>query len=92
MREAKARHVSAIFDSCFSGGVFNVARSAPPPAVTLATTQPVRSSILRGQRLIAAAAPIRGANVNRARLQVDVRAPQGQRRSWESRAVKCDLL
>jgi hypothetical protein len=49
MREAKARHVLAIFDSCFSGGVFNVARSRPPPAITLATTQPVREFISSGE-------------------------------------------
>jgi hypothetical protein len=49
MREAKARHVLAIFDSCFSGGIFNVARSAPPPAITLATTQPVREFISSGE-------------------------------------------
>jgi hypothetical protein len=49
MREAKSRHVLAIFDSCFSGSVFNVARSAPPPAVTLATTQPVREFISSGE-------------------------------------------
>jgi formylglycine-generating enzyme required for sulfatase activity len=49
MREAKARHVLAIFDSCFSGSVFNVARSAPPPAITLATTQPVREFISSGE-------------------------------------------
>jgi hypothetical protein len=49
MREAKARHVLAIFDSCFSGGVFNVARSPPPPAITLATTQPVREFISSGE-------------------------------------------
>jgi hypothetical protein len=49
MREANARHVIALFDSCFSGGVFNVARSAPPPAITLATTQPVREFISSGE-------------------------------------------
>src|SRR5262249_16185459 len=49
MREAKARHVLAIFDSCFSGAVFNVARSAPPPAIRLATTQPVREFISSGE-------------------------------------------
>ena len=48
MREAKARHVLAVFDSCFSGSVFNVARSAPPPAITLATTQQVRQFISSG--------------------------------------------
>jgi formylglycine-generating enzyme required for sulfatase activity/uncharacterized caspase-like protein len=45
MREAKARHVLAIFDSCFGGSVFNVARALAPPAITLATTQPVREFI-----------------------------------------------
>src|SRR5215472_1167928 len=49
MREANARHVLALFDSCFSGGVFNVARSAPPAAITLATTQPVREFISSGE-------------------------------------------
>jgi Caspase domain len=49
MREAKARHVLAIFDSCFSGGVFNIGRSRPPPAITLATTQPVREFISSGE-------------------------------------------
>jgi hypothetical protein len=49
MREANAKHVLAIFDSCFSGSVFNVARSFPPPAITLATTQPVREFISSGE-------------------------------------------
>ncbi|MBO0758115.1 MAG: caspase family protein, partial [Bradyrhizobiaceae bacterium] len=49
MREAKARHVLAVFDSCFSGGVFNIGRSRPPPAITLATTQPVREFISSGE-------------------------------------------
>jgi TPR repeat protein len=49
MREARARHVLAIFDSCFSGSVFNVARALPPPAITLATTQSVRQFISSGE-------------------------------------------
>src|SRR5262249_14545081 len=49
MREAKAKHVLAIFDSCFSGSVFTVARSLPPPAITLATTEPVREFISSGE-------------------------------------------
>jgi uncharacterized caspase-like protein len=49
MREANAKHVLAIFDSCFSGAVFNVTRWAPPPAITLATTQPVREFISSGE-------------------------------------------
>jgi hypothetical protein len=48
-REAKARHVLAIFDSCFGRTVFNVARSRPPPAITLATTEPVREFISSGE-------------------------------------------
>jgi hypothetical protein len=49
MHEAKAKHVLAIFDSCFAGTIFNVARSLPPPAITLATTQPVREFISSGE-------------------------------------------
>jgi uncharacterized caspase-like protein len=49
MRQASAKHVLAIFDSCFSGTEFNVARSLPPPAITLATTQPVREFISSGE-------------------------------------------
>jgi hypothetical protein len=49
MREANSRHVLAIFDSCFGGTVFNVARSLPPPAITLATTEPVREFISSGE-------------------------------------------
>ena len=48
MREAKARHVLAVFDFCFSEASFNVARSAPPPAITLAITQQVRQFISSG--------------------------------------------
>jgi hypothetical protein len=48
MRESNARHVLALFDSCFSGGVFNVVRSAPPPAITFATISPVRQFISSG--------------------------------------------
>jgi hypothetical protein len=49
MREANSRHVLAIFDSCFGGAVFNTARSMPPPAITLATTEPVREFISSGE-------------------------------------------
>jgi formylglycine-generating enzyme required for sulfatase activity len=49
MREANSRHVLAIFDSCFAGTVFNTARSMPPPAITLATTEPVREFISSGE-------------------------------------------
>jgi hypothetical protein len=49
MREANAKHVLAIFDSCFSGTVFNVARSLPQPATSLeAQTNEARK---RGQQL-----------------------------------------
>lgn len=49
MREAKAKHVLAVFDSCFSGTVFNVARSTPPAAITLATAMPVRQFVSSGE-------------------------------------------
>ena len=48
MREARAKHVLAVFDSCFGGTVFNVARALPPPAITRATTLPVRQFISSG--------------------------------------------
>jgi hypothetical protein len=48
MRQARSRHVLAVFDSCFAGTVFNVARSDAPPAITLATTQQVRQYISSG--------------------------------------------
>lgn len=48
MREARAKHVLAVFDSCFGGSVFNVARALPPPAITQATAQPVRQFISSG--------------------------------------------
>lgn len=49
MREARARHVLAIFDSCFSGGVFETTRSAVSPSVGRALELPVRQMISSGQ-------------------------------------------
>ena len=48
VRGAKAKHVLAVFDSCFSGTIFDDARSTPPPVITRATTQPVRQFITSG--------------------------------------------
>ena len=47
-RYAKSKHVLAVFDSCFAGTVFNVARSAPPAAITRVTTEPVRQFLSSG--------------------------------------------
>ncbi|MGI9406444.1 MAG: SUMF1/EgtB/PvdO family nonheme iron enzyme, partial [Hyphomicrobiaceae bacterium] len=49
MREARAKHVLTIFDSCFSGTVFTAARSRTPPAITQATTRPVRQFVSSGE-------------------------------------------
>ena len=49
MREARAKHVLAVFDSCFAGTVFNVARSGPPPAVSHSTALPVRQFVTSGE-------------------------------------------
>lgn len=49
MREARSRHVLAVFDSCFSGGVFETVRAAEPPAITRATGLPVRQMISSGE-------------------------------------------
>ncbi|MBW2610556.1 MAG: PEGA domain-containing protein [Deltaproteobacteria bacterium] len=48
VRLAKAKHALAVFDSCFSGTIFDTQRTAPPPAVTRATTLPVRQFLSSG--------------------------------------------
>ena len=48
VRLAKSKHALAVFDSCFSGTVFDTQRTAPPPAVTRATTLPVRQFLSSG--------------------------------------------
>jgi len=47
-RLAQSKHVYTIFDSCFAGTIFNVARSAPPPAITRVTSEPVRQFLSSG--------------------------------------------
>ena len=48
VRLADARHVLSIFDSCFSGTVFNARAGAAPAAITRKTTQPVRQFLTSG--------------------------------------------
>lgn len=48
VRLADAKHVYTVFDSCFAGTIFNVARSAPPPAITRVTANPVRQFMSSG--------------------------------------------
>ncbi len=48
VRLAKSKHAFSVFDSCFSGTIFETARSAPPPAITHATTAPVRQFLSSG--------------------------------------------
>ncbi len=48
VRLVNSTHVYAVFDSCFAGTVFNTARAAPPAAITLATTRPVRQFLTSG--------------------------------------------
>lgn len=48
VRLAKSKHALSIFDSCFSGTIFETARSAPPPAITKVTTSPVRQFLSSG--------------------------------------------
>ena len=48
VRQAKSKHVLAVFDSCFAGTIFQVARSRTPPAITRVTTEPVRQFLSSG--------------------------------------------
>ncbi|MDP6391191.1 MAG: caspase family protein [Alphaproteobacteria bacterium] len=48
VRLAESKHAFAVFDSCFSGTVFDSARALPPAAVTRATTLPVRQFLTSG--------------------------------------------
>ena len=48
MRQAVAKHVYAVFDSCFAGTVFASQRSAPSSSIVLASTLPVRQFLTSG--------------------------------------------
>ena len=48
VRLAESRHVLAVFDSCFSGTIFSARAGAPPAAVTMKTTKPVRQFLTSG--------------------------------------------
>ena len=48
VRFAKSKHVLSIFDSCFSGTVFEARAGAVSPAITKKTTKPVRQFITSG--------------------------------------------
>jgi hypothetical protein len=48
VRLANAKHVFTIFDSCFAGTIFDVARSSPPPQITRVTAEPVRQFLSSG--------------------------------------------
>nr|VFK20149.1 MAG: Caspase domain-containing protein [Candidatus Kentron sp. LFY] len=48
VRLARAKHALGVFDSCFAGTVFTTQRTRPPPAITHATTLPVRQYVSSG--------------------------------------------
>ena len=48
VRLADSKHVFTVFDSCFAGTIFDVARGAPPPHITRITTEPVRQFMTSG--------------------------------------------
>ncbi len=48
VRLAKSKHAFAVFDSCFSGTIFDTQRGSPPAAITRATTLPVRQFLASG--------------------------------------------
>jgi len=47
--DLRSRHVLAIFDSCFSGNVFETTRAMRSPAITRAISLPVRQIISSGE-------------------------------------------
>ncbi len=48
MRLARAKHIMAVFDSCFAGTIFDTRSAPPPPAITRATLLPVRQFLSSG--------------------------------------------
>lgn len=48
VRLAESKHVFSVFDSCFAGTIFSVARAAPPPQITRITSEPVRQFMTSG--------------------------------------------
>jgi uncharacterized caspase-like protein len=48
VRLAQSKHVLAVFDSCFSGTIFETQRSIIPAAITRATALPVRQFVTSG--------------------------------------------
>jgi formylglycine-generating enzyme required for sulfatase activity len=48
MRLAKSKHVLSVFDSCFSGTIFQARSGAAPAAITRKTTKPVRQFLTSG--------------------------------------------
>jgi len=49
VRLARAKHVMAVFDSCFAGTIFESRGTPPPPAITRATLMPVRQFLSSGE-------------------------------------------
>jgi hypothetical protein len=50
VRLAQSKHAYTVFDACFAGTVFNSQRAKPPPAITHATTLPVRQFLTSGDK------------------------------------------
>ncbi len=48
VRMAYAKHAYTIFDTCFAGTIFTGQRAGLPPAITRATTEPVRQFLTSG--------------------------------------------
>ena len=48
VRLAEAKHVLSVFDACFAGTIFEAKGAPPSPAITRATTMPVRQVLTSG--------------------------------------------
>ena len=49
-RRIQSKHVMMVFDSCFSGAIFQLSRAKPPPFIQEKVTRPVRQFLTAGNK------------------------------------------